>query len=76
MFDDYKGIAIFAPHPKDELIGAFDVLKNNNNEKQITIVYGPGVDNEMQENFLKLKEYFSCNQLLALKDKGSFKTLL
>ena len=60
----YNGIVIFAAHPKDEVIGSFDVLNKYNNDQSITIVYGPGVSNELQNKFLRLKEYFSCNQMI------------
>lgn len=64
MYDNYDGIGIIAPRPRDEIVGAYDVLNKYNDEKPITVVYGPGVSNETQNRFLRLKEYFRCNQII------------
>lgn len=57
-------VVIIAPHGDDEVIGCFDVLEKYNENNKIAIVYGPDMENHRKEELLKLKEYYSCLQLI------------
>jgi len=45
---------IIAPHPDDEVIGAYKILKK---EKNIIVIYPSDIDQKRREEALKLKEH-------------------
>lgn len=49
-------IIIVAPHPDDELIGCYDVLKNQ--EWSIAVLYSGDTEPARREEALKVKEHF------------------
>lgn len=52
-----KDLVIVAPHPDDEIIGAYEILKNDKNK--ITIIYGSETEANRREEAIKLREQFS-----------------
>jgi len=48
---------IIAPHCDDEVIGAYEVLKNNNNE--IVVIYSTCNDDKRMKHARKLQRFFS-----------------
>jgi len=64
-----KGVVIIAPHPDDEIIGAWEILKN---EKPI-IIYSGNTENNRREEALKLKDHVSIKaQLFQMSIPTSF----
>ncbi|MFW6242773.1 MAG: hypothetical protein ACOC2W_01305 [bacterium] len=68
-------VIIVAPHPDDEIIGCYSILKN---VVSSNIVYTTNIPNDRREEALKIKEYFNVRQYFvnfdlppALMDKSN-----
>lgn len=61
--NEKKNIVIVAPHPDDEIIGTYEILKNN----RTIIIYTTDLDNIRKEETLKLKDHFDIKIQLYLK---------
>ena len=61
-FSRIKGHVIVAPHPDDEIIGNFDVIKN----KKPCIIYMGDIDNKRRQEALNLKKYTDIGVQLFL----------
>lgn len=56
---DSQDLIIIAPHPDDEIIGAYKYLQNNP-----IIIYSAEMDAARKESALKLKEFIDCKAQL------------
>lgn len=57
-----NSVIIISPHPDDEIIGCYSVLKNND---YCNIIYTSNVENKRREESLKLKDYFNIRQFFV-----------
>ena len=58
-------IVIVAPHPDDELIGCYSVLKNND---YCNIVYTTNMDNDRRKEATTIRDYFNVRQFFVNYD--------
>jgi hypothetical protein len=60
-------IVIISPHPDDEIIGCYSILKEYK-DKTINVVYTTNIDNERRKDASKLREYFDVRQFFVNYD--------
>lgn len=53
----FKDLVIIAPHPDDEIIGAYETLVEPSNK--ITVIYSGDTESKRREEALKLREHFT-----------------
>ncbi len=58
-------LIIVAPHPDDELIGCYEILKKNKTSP--IIIYTENFNDKRKEETLKLKKYFNTKAQLFLR---------
>lgn len=60
---DYQGSIIIAPHPDDEIIGCYDIVKN---EKPIIMYMGDDIDSERRKEALELRNHANISMQFFL----------
>lgn len=59
-------VVIVAPHPDDEIIGCYSILKSTKQTKNI--VYTTNVNNDRRKEALNIKNYFDVRQFFVNND--------